>query len=499
VQLLVRRVTRDSLAGFVGGALFSVGIHRFINMAHLHAQFTPFLPFVLLALDRFFGRRTLGRALLVGLLVAAQGAASVYLGAITASAVAVGLALAVVAGLRPREIGRALLGLLLAAALLAPLVRPYLRMRAFEGEEFTLDTVARFATTPESYAASAAPLYAGLTRRHLDPERVHDPLFPGLVALALGVAGLARAPRRFAAVALAASAVAVVLSLGPETALYRLLHENVVLLRGLRALARFSLIPLLALATLGGIALAGRRRLALLALPLALLESWNGPLGFTAYAGPSRLARSLAGQPGAVVALPLGEDDTAVMLDGVAHFRPLVNGDSGFVPRAYSRAMELLNAPLSDEALRFLRAVGVRQVVTRARLPLPREAEYDGVLVYAVPAGDPARAVQPAPPRSVLWTPDGPVVDLGSEESLGRVTFGLSDAPWVARPRLEASSDGRIWRTIAGRADLGDATLSLYGEPRSAHGAVVIEPTRARFLRLDPRLPARPGSIGAGP
>lgn len=499
VQLLVRRATRDSFAGFVGGALFAAGIHRFINMAHLHAQFTPFLPFALLALDRFLERRTLARALLVGLLVAAQGAASVYLGAITATAVAVGLALAAISGLRPAEAARALLGLLLAAALLAPLARPYLRMRAFEGEEFTLATVASFATTPESYAASAAPFYAGLTRRHLDPERVHDPLFPGLVALLAGVAGLARAPRRFAALALVASGVAALISLGPETAFYRFLHEHVVLVRGLRALARFSLIPLLALATLAGVALAGRRRLAIAGLLLALIEAWNGPFGYTRYAGPSPLARSLAGQAGALLVLPLGQDDTAAMLDGIAHFRPLVNGDSGIVPRAYSRAMELLDAPASEEALRFLRAADVRQIVARSPLPLPREAEHEGAVVYTVPAGERARAVVPARPRATLFTPEGPIVDLGAEETLRRVTFALSEAPWVGRPRLLASSDGLAWHAVEGRADLGDATLSLYRDPRGAHGEVLLEPVRARYLRLDPRLPARPGSIGAEP
>jgi hypothetical protein len=64
--------------------------------------------------------------------------------------------------------------------------------------------------------------------------------------LALGIAGLASAPRRYRAVAVAASAVAVVFSLGPETAFYRFLHEHLVLVRGVRALARFALVPTLA-------------------------------------------------------------------------------------------------------------------------------------------------------------------------------------------------------------------------------------------------------------
>ena len=73
--------------------------------------------------------------------------------------------------------------------------------------------------------------------------------------------GLASAPTRYRAVAVAASAVAVVFSLGPETAFYRFLHEHLVLVRGVRALARFALVPTLALSVLAGLALAGRRRL----------------------------------------------------------------------------------------------------------------------------------------------------------------------------------------------------------------------------------------------
>jgi hypothetical protein len=92
VELLVRRCSGDRLAAFVAGAVFAAGAHRWVRLAHLHAEVTLFLPFALLALDRFFTRRTLPRALLVGLLLALQGLSSVYLGAITATVLAVAVA-----------------------------------------------------------------------------------------------------------------------------------------------------------------------------------------------------------------------------------------------------------------------------------------------------------------------------------------------------------------------------------------------------------------------
>jgi hypothetical protein len=501
VQLLVRRVSGDGLAAFVGAALFAVGAHRWIRLAHLHAEVTPFLPLALLALDHFWEKRTWRPALLAGACLALQALSSVYLGAITALALAAAALAMAGGGLGRRDVLKLGAGALLAAALLAPVARPYLRMRALQGMEWTLADVGVYATTLESYAASGTRLYGGLTQRHLDPARVQDTLFPGLVPLALGIVGLASAPRRYRAVALAASAAAVVVSLGPETALYRVLHEQVVLVRAVRALSRFSLLPVLCLSVLAGLALAGRpRRLAWLALALGLAEASLVPLGYAREPGPSPAARWLAGGEGAVVHLPLGAGDTRAMLDGAAHFRPLVNGDSGFVPRPYARAMELLApSPLTGEARRFLQAVGVRHVVSRDAQPLPLLVDLGEEKVYELAPG------APTPPAmsgevlgaaaATLWGPEGLTLDLGAPRSVSGVAFELSDAPWMERPRVEVSVDGREWRAVPAGASLADATLALYRDPRRGQGLVRFPRTEARLVRLDPRLPARPGPL----
>jgi hypothetical protein len=500
VHLLVRRVSGDRLAAFVAGAAFASGIHRWVNMAHLHAQATAFLPFALLAFDRFLERRTLGAGLLVGLSLALQGMSSIYLGAITATLLAVATALFALSGrCRGAELLRLLAGFALAVLLLLPLAQPYLRMRAFQGEEFPLETVAAYATTPESYAASAGRFYEGLARRHLDPDRVRDPLFPGLVPLLLGLAGLAVAPRRYAVVAVVGSLVAVTLSFGPVTSVYRLLHENIALFRGIRALARFSIVPVLALSVLLGLALAGRRWLRLLAFVLLLAEANLAPLAYGRREPPSAAARWLAGKDGAVAYLPLGENDTAAMLDSLAHLRPLLNGDSGFVPRPYTRAMELLNDRFGEEAVRLLRALDVRHVVSDRELPLPRAARFGGTVIYEVPPGDRARMPQPATPAPSLVTAEGPVLDLGAERAVGRIVFEVAEGDWLERPRVTASADGRTWQDVAGEASLADATLELYHDPRRGRGEVRFPSLRARFLRLDPRLPARPGTLGVAP
>ena len=470
-----------------------------MNLAHIHNHANFGLPLALLALDRFWARPTLARGLLVGIVVALQGMASIYMGAITAFGVAVGVGLGVVAGWRSRELARLGAGALLAVAMLAPLVQPYLRMRAFQQVEFDLETLRNYATTPESWLASSATPWFELGRRYLDPAAVRDPLFPGAVLLILGLAGLAAAPRRYRAWALTASGLAFVISLGPATEIFRFFHEQVVLLRGIRNVARFSVLPFLALSVLAGLALAGRRRrTVLVALGLGLAEAFAAPIPLARVEPPSATAGWLARNgEGAVAYLPLGVDDTSVMLQSISHFRPLVNGDSGFMPRPYTRAMELLSGPLDEEALRYLRAVDVTHVVSREPLPLPEVQRFDPEHIYVVPPGDRAEAALPAPEFATLWSGRGGLVDLGESRSVSRLSFEIGEGPWLSRPRVSISKDGREWEDVDARASLADATLALVGDPPHALGEIVFGERAARFIRLDPDLPTRRSSIGA--
>jgi hypothetical protein len=298
-------------------------------------------------------------------------------------------------------------------------------------------------------------------------------------------------------VALAASTLAFVLSLGPQTALFRFLHEHVVLFRGIRALARFSVIPMLCLCALAGLALAGRRRLAVAALGLGLAEAWSAP-GYAAYTPPSPAARWLAGRAGAVVYLPMGDGDTEAMLQSVAHFRPLLNGDSGFIPRSHDRARERLAGPLSEDALRYLRAVDVTHVVTRDERALPLLARFGEERIYGVPPGEAAAVPAPAPAAATLWRRDDILLDLGSVQSVGRLVFEISDAPWQERPRVELSTDGLNWKSVDCFASLADATLALTQDPVRAVAVVRFAQAEARYVRIDRRLAARSGALGWG-
>ena len=234
-----------------------------------------------------------------------------------------------------------------------------------------------------------------------------------------------------------------------------------------------------------------------------MLESANLPLRLERYDGPSEASRWLAGKPGAVLVLPLAENDTLAMLDGLAHRRPLVNGDSGFIPRPFDRAMELLEHGLDAESLRFLRAVGVRHVTTpdfvSSLAPGARQvASFARERVLELDEGPAAAVVRPGEAVATRWSSSGVVLTLPEPRSIERVVFELSDAPWVAQPRVEASLDGLTWEPVEAAASLADATLSLYRDPRHARGEIRFAQRTVRLLRLDARLPARGGAMEVG-
>jgi hypothetical protein len=502
VQLLVRRVSGDPVAAFAAGVLFAFGAHRWARMAHLHAHVGLFIGFALLALERFHERRSWRRGLVVGLLLGLQGLSSVYLGAITGTLVAIAAAAGLFAGWGARGLARLLAGLALAAALLLPVAAPYFRMREANATEWSLAEVAPHEVTLESYLASGSRLWSGVSERHLDPERVRQPLFPGVVMLALGIAGLASAPRRLRAVALAITGVGLVISLGAGTPVYPWLHENVVVFRGVRALGRFALLPVVALAVLSGLALSGRRRLALALTVVGLVEAASVPIRYEPYEHPRDAARWLAGRSGAVLDWPLGERDTHAMLEAIAHFRPLVNGYSGYTPRHYAWLAELLDDPASPEALRYLRAVDVTHVVARDELALPLAARFGDERVYAVPGGEAARAPAPGQPVAVHWRDaDGGsvTVDLGAVRAVSRVVFPLGEQPWRAPPRLARSLDGRDFEAIEDATfSLADAALSLARRPLEARAEIRFGCRETRLLRLEGPVP-RAGTLEVEP
>jgi hypothetical protein len=196
----------------------------------------------------------------------------------------------------------------------------------------------------------------------------------------------------------------------------------------------------------------------------------------------------------------MGErEDARTMLDEIPYFKPLLNGYSSFTPPHYRWLPDLLETPLSEEALELLRAFGARQVVAREPLALPELIRFGDARVYAVPPGPAARSVAcPERSEAALWQDRWLMLDLAQERTFARVLIQLGDeVPQQEPPRAELSSDGRSFERAAIRLAAAGAVRALAESPRHACAELrLAAPATARFVRLA-NLPLRRGGLVA--
>jgi hypothetical protein len=177
-----------------------------------------------------------------------------------------------------------------------------------------------------------------------------------------------------------------VLELGPLTLhpVYAHLYRQVPGFDGLRVPARFGLLVVTAVAVLAGFgAAAVLRRVAspllsglvfLVLAGLGLFEAWAVPIPFVTAPREPPADRWLADAPqsGAVAVLPLHTGaswhrESLRLFGAMAHWRPLVNGYAGTVPREYWETVATLNTFPSPAAVDRLRQLYVRFVVLELR------------------------------------------------------------------------------------------------------------------------------------
>ncbi|MDH4063388.1 MAG: hypothetical protein OEW19_03235, partial [Acidobacteriota bacterium] len=265
----------------------------------------------------------------------------------------------------------------------APFLWPYYQVSQAQGLVRSVDEVRLYSAGWLDYLTTAGRLhYAWWSHRFFEGR---TSLFPGVMATGLAaVACLApravRDARLRMVVAIGATGLA--LSFGPALPGYAWLHEHVPLLQGLRAAARWGFLFLTAVAVLAGHGVAVLERrwqrsvywpAALMALlGLITIEALRAPMGFTIFAGVPPIYGRLANTPGALVELPLyaGRDvseNARYMVPATVHFRPLVNGYSGFETASFrERAARWRGFP-SDEVIDDMRALGVTQVMLHVR------------------------------------------------------------------------------------------------------------------------------------
>jgi hypothetical protein len=166
-------------------------------------------------------------------------------------------------------------------------------------------------------------------------------------------------------------------------------------MQGLRDPSRFGYLVLLAVALLAALGLASLRRAASsrsAALGLASLvavnaEAWVAPVRYVPFEGFSPVYRRVARAPAAILAEFPFYGPTEVyrnaeyVLASTTHWRPLVNGYSGFTPKAFVARADALRDFPEPAALAELRRLGVTHVVVHmARYREPRAARLAAAL-----------------------------------------------------------------------------------------------------------------------
>ncbi len=415
MYLLIARWTGRAAAGIVAGLVYAFNAHTLTRFPHLQAQHVQFFPLLLYAFDRLLaGSTEAGRsprdqsvqrdaALLIGAFVL-LALCSNYLLVFAVFALAAAYAARPDGWNRSTAIALGACGAISGLAL-APFLWPYYEVSREQGLTRTIDEVARYSAGWRDYLVTGGRLhYSWWSHQFFDGRTA---LFPGITALLLAVAALARWRERRVQMTIAIGVVGIALSFGPALPGYTTLHDTFPLLAGIRNAARFGWLFLAAVAVLAGFAAARIRSPWAVAVVCLLVtaESIRTPVGFTRFDGLPSIYDRVAAEPGVVLAeFPFYSgrsvsDNGPYVLANTRYLRPLLNGYSGFQSRRFEERGVVPNTFPAAPAIDLLKSLGATHVtVHRAAFgdrfgdaalnavdntsALEPDAEADGIRLY---------------------------------------------------------------------------------------------------------------------
>jgi hypothetical protein len=217
--------------------------------------------------------------------------------------------------------------------------------------------------------------------------------FPGVVGLTLAAIAVARGVAftdRRARMCLAVGLCGLALSFGVKLPGYSVLYDLLPPLQAIRAPVRFGYLAILAVAALAGFGLVQVRRLvparvygplAAMLLTGAAIEPLAAPLYFQRYDGIPAIYGTLRDEPDAVVAeLPLAPPrsmflNARYMLNSTEHWKPLLNGYSGFVPGSYVAHLRQIGPFPAEASIEALADLGVTHLFVHLNRYRPAVAE----------------------------------------------------------------------------------------------------------------------------
>jgi hypothetical protein len=393
--LLVRYLTGSLIAGFVSGVAFAFCGYTFSHTAHIQLLLSGGLPVSLLMMHRFVDRQTAGRAIALGVVVAAQGLLCGYYGIFAALAIGPGLVFYAFTRGQWRRwqywAGAAGAGAI-AILVVLPFFLPFMDLKATTGFVRTSVDARRWSARWSSYVASPAYVHRWIIPR-LPPWG--EVAYPGTIATLFGIAGAFLAGRAagngrkrdHAVFYTAVAAFMAWASFGPDAGLYSFFHDNVPVFTWISSPSRMAVMVTLALAVLAGFAVA--RLLERVSRPAvvgtvvvaaAILDVFVAPLPFVEAKPTSPVYRTLAAQqPSPVAEFPFWSRrvefprHALYMLNSTAHWHAIVNGYSDFIPPEFRQIAPVLAPFPNTESFALLRRLGVRFVVFHLDLYSPRD------------------------------------------------------------------------------------------------------------------------------
>lgn len=381
--VLARHLTARTGPSLVAAAIFTMLPYRIEHFMHLELQWAMFIPLTFWALHRAVESTSWRWGAVAGLFLWLQVLACVYYGVFLAMTLLVFVPVLVLVTARQRivrlvpVIGAAVV---VATVLTIPFALPYQAASSELGGRAMTD-IARYSATPINYfSTSHLNRVWGWTADRWGGSELR--LFPGAVALLCAAIGVAWRPGRVALLYAATAALAVELSFGLNGVVYRTMVEHVSALQGFRSLSRFAVVVSCALAMLAAFGVARlearisstlTRRLVVAALAcLMLVEYSNSAMGLTAAdpVEPPDVYKVIRGaEPGVILELPMPNLDHLPGWDpyyqawSLWHWRPLINGYSGYYPRDYLLTAMRMNVFPEEGTVDRLRAHQVRYVI----------------------------------------------------------------------------------------------------------------------------------------